>query len=81
MRIRSSFLRFAAIQTLEHVNDPTGLTAQHDFIAAQAIQREIWQVRKAQEAPRKVCGGSVGMSAFGIDPLLAHGGRRCSVKV
>ena len=57
------------------MNNPTSLTAQHVFIAAQAIQREIWQVRKAQVAPGKVYGGCVGFHfgggrrATGFDPL------------
>ena len=37
-------LRLAAIEYLERVKDPAGLAPQGCFIAAEAIEREIWKI-------------------------------------
>jgi len=46
----SPFLRFAAIQGVERIEDPTSLAPKSHFIAAQAIERKVGQIGKTQKA-------------------------------
>ena len=51
-----SFLWFAAIQGVKRKQNLTGLTPKGYFIAAQAIEREVGQIGKAQKATRELSG-------------------------
>jgi hypothetical protein len=47
----SSFLRFAAIQSIECIQNPAGLAPKSCFIAAQAIEREVGQIGETYPPP------------------------------
>jgi nucleoside-diphosphate-sugar epimerase len=47
-RIRSCGLRRSNVSRC--VYDPTGLTPESGFLAAQAVKREIWQIGEPQKA-------------------------------
>jgi hypothetical protein len=51
-----SFLRFAAIQGIECKESLANLAPKGCFIAAETIEREIWQIGQAQKATRNVDG-------------------------
>src|SRR5436305_1175122 len=44
-----SFLWFAPVQCLYGIDDAAGLTLEISFIAAEPIEREVWQIREAQK--------------------------------
>ena len=50
----SAILWFAAIQGIKRNQDLTGLAPKGCFIAAQAIEREVWQIGKTQKATREI---------------------------
>jgi len=51
-------LWFAAIQRFERVKDPASLTPKICLIAAQAIEREIGQIRYTQKAAGELYRGA-----------------------